>query len=143
MGDVSWTFPCEREDVDNVQDLIGEFRAAKVWAVVGASDNKEKFGYRIWQHLLKRDKTAYPVNHRLESIDGIPVYKSLRDLPEQPEVVDLVVPAKVGIGILQECHELGIKNVWVQPGAESPELLAEGEKLGLRLVHQACAMREV
>lgn len=126
-----------------MQDYVSEFRTAKVWAVVGVSDNKEKAGYRIWKHLQKRDRRVYPVNHRLDSIDGNKVYRSLADLPEKPEVVDLVVPASVGLGILHHCHELGISNVWVQPGAESPELLAAAEKLGLRLVHHACAMQEV
>jgi predicted CoA-binding protein len=122
--------------------LVDECVAERVWAVVGASRDARKFGHRITLDLHRAGYTVYPVNPQGGMIDGIVIYPTLAALPERPAVVDVVVPPAVGAGILRECAALGIRRVWLQPGAESPELIALGERLGLKVVHHACIMLE-
>lgn len=94
----------------------------KKWAVVGASDNPEKFGYKIFKKLLEHGYEVYPVNPRLEEIEGITVYHSLSSIQRKIDVVDFVVNPSIGKTILPEVKELGIENVWFQPGARSEEI---------------------
>lgn len=122
--------------------LVDECVAERTWAVVGASRDPRKFGHRITLDLHRAGYTVYPVNPHGGTVDGLPIYPSLAALPERPAVVDIVVPPAVSAQILRECAALGITRVWLQPGAESPEVIALGERLGLRVVHHACVMLE-
>ncbi|MFW5871950.1 MAG: CoA-binding protein [bacterium] len=106
----------------------------KKWAVVGASDNPEKFGYKIFKKLLKHGYEVYPVNPRLKEIEGNKVYKSLTSIPETIEVVDLVVNPLIGKTILEEVKELSIENVWLQPGARSEEIDQIASEFNLNVV---------
>lgn len=110
------------------------------WAVVGVSENPEKYGYKIYQDLKNAGYQVYGVNPKLSSLLGDPCYPSLKDLPQVPQVVNLVVPPSVGLQVLEDCKAMGVTRVWVQPGAESDELLAKGEALGLTLLANACIM---
>jgi predicted CoA-binding protein len=115
---------------------------SRVWALVGASTNPAKFGNIILHDLIKAGYKVYPVNPRAEEIDGIKCYANLRALPEKPEVVDFVIPAKLSLPFLEEAARLGISTVWFQPGAESGESLRRAEELGLKVVSHTCAMVE-
>ena len=88
----------------------------KVWAVVGATPNEEKFGYKIWKILLDHGYETYGVNPNYDFIHDERVYPSLKEVPAKVEVVDLVVPPKVTLGVLDEAKELGIEYLWFQPG---------------------------
>jgi predicted CoA-binding protein len=84
--------------------------------------------------------TVYPVNPRHQKVEGIRCYPTVAALPERPGVVNLVVPPAVGLTVVRECAAAGIERVWFQPGSESPENLAMARELGLKVVHDACAM---
>lgn len=117
--------------------------ALKTWAVVGANNNKDKFGCRIFKFI---DGTGsykvYPVNPGLTEVAGKKCYPCLGDLPEKPDVVDVVVPPKVGEQIVRDCAAAGIKYVWLQPGADAPAVAKLAEELGLTVV-KACVMAEL
>ncbi|MCX7780035.1 MAG: CoA-binding protein [Negativicutes bacterium] len=120
---------------------ITELVNQKVWAVVGANNNREKFGYKIYKFMLDAGYQVYPVNPGLTEVLGNKCYASLKDLPVKPDVVDFVVPAKVGEQVVRECAELGIQQVWLQPGADSASVIKLAEELGLN-VTCACIMAE-
>ena len=124
-------------------DQIHAMLDMKVWAVVGATDNPDKFGYKIFKLLKKADYTVFPVNPGLESVQGEKCYASLADLPEKPEAVNFVVPPKVGEAIVAECAALGIKNVWLQPGANGDTVVEAAKKQGMNTIHSSCIMVEV
>lgn len=115
----------------------------KTWAVVGATDNKEKFGYKIFKVMLDAGLEVYPINPGISEILGKKCYPALKDLPKKPDAVDVVVPAKVGEAIMHECAELGIQNVWLQPGADAKQVIQVAEELELTVVHHACIMVEL
>ena len=123
-----------------MQSLIQDFVNRRVWAVVGASQDRSKFGYKVFDTLRRAGYTVYPVNPKGGELDGVEVYPSLADLPETPEVVDLVVPPAVTEQVVQEMHRLGLQRVWMQPGSESQAAIRYCEENGLQAVYDACAM---
>lgn len=114
--------------------MINEMLAEKIWAVVGASDNPTRFGYKIYQTLKKNGYTVYAVNPGLEKIDADPVYKDLQSLPTKPAVVNMVVNAKAAFQVLEEMKELSITNVWFQPGADAKAVVEKAKELDLNIV---------
>ncbi len=111
----------------------------KVWAVVGANTDPEKYGNMIFRKLLRRGYRVFPVNPNYSEIEGQTCYKDLSSLPEKPEVIDMVVSPKRGRPILEEAARLDIKNIWFQPGTYNDELLEFAEEKGLTAV-QACVL---
>lgn len=86
-------------------------------AVVGATANPSKYGNIIYHDLKSKGFRVFAVNPHRDEVDGDPCWRSLADLPETPTIVDIVVPPGRTVTVLQECLDLGIKNVWIQPGA--------------------------
>lgn len=121
---------------------LSEVIQKKVWAVLGATSRTEKFGYKILKHLRQHGYTVYAVNPNVKEIDGEPCYVSLQDLPELPDVVDFVVPESVGLVALDQCKELGISTVWLQPGADKPAVVAKAQELGLTVI-QDCVLVQI
>jgi len=119
-----------------------EMLSKKKWAVIGASDKKGSFGYRIFKILQDNGYEVYPVNPRLDEIDGVKVYDDVMKLPEVPDVADFVVNPSIGEKILPRCAEKGIQNIWLQPGARSPELEQIARDKGLNVV-KSCVLQEL
>jgi uncharacterized protein len=118
-----------------MQQPIKEFMAKKKFAIIGAKDNREKYGYRILQNLKSRGFEVFPVNPRLREIDGTACYASLADIPVVVDVVDFVVPPKVTGEILKECKRLGLNRIWLQPGSESDSAIKYCQDNGMKVAH--------
>ena len=123
-----------------MQDLIKEFMAQKRFAVVGATTDTKKFGNEIFKNLRSRGYEVYPVNPRLEELEGIKCYPSLSDILVKVDVVDFVVPPPVTEEILKECKELELDRIWLQPGSESEAAVAFCHENNLKVVHGVCVM---
>lgn len=126
----------------NIREHIDKAVDQRVWAIVGASNDRSKYGNRIYRNLRSAGYKVYPVNPTEDTIEGDPAYSTLSELPEKPAVADIVVPAGVGMSIADEAAQAGIEYFWLQPGAESPELIDHARELGLSVIHDACAMVE-
>lgn len=111
----------------------------KIWAVVGANNDPNKYGNIIYKKLKSRGYEVYPVNPKYEQVDGDPCYRDLKSLPRKPGVINMVVTPKRGKAIIEEAAELGIKNIWLQPGTYDDELLELINNKGLVAV-QACVL---
>ena len=122
------------------QNLISDFVSRRVWAVVGASRDPRKFGYQVFRSLRDAGYVVYPVNPKGGELEGEKVYRTLADLPQPPEVVDMVVPPAVTEQVVRQAHELGLTRIWMQPGAESEESVRYCQEHGMEVVQQACAM---
>lgn len=96
----------------------------KIWAVIGANDNPDKFGNIIYRKLKDEGYEVYPVNPLYSEVEGDKCYPDLRSIPEKPEVLDMVVSPKRGKAFIEEAAELGIEYIWLQPGTYDQELLA-------------------
>jgi hypothetical protein len=108
-------------------------------AIIGASNDRTKYGNRAVRAYAARGWTVYPVNPREKVIEGLPAFASIADVPEPVDRASLYVPSSVGIGLLEAIRARGAKEVWVNPGSGSPELLARAEGLGLATV-EACSL---
>ncbi len=113
----------------------------KIWAVIGANQNRDKYGNKIYRRLKSRGYEVYPVNPGCDTIEGDPCYPDLTSLPKVPEVLNMVVSPKRGQSILTEASKLGIQYIWLQPGTYDDELLGLIDQLGLQAV-QACVLLE-
>lgn len=114
----------------------------KVWAVLGATHKTDKFGYKIFKHLVDHGYTVYPINPNLKEIDGIACYPSILDVPETPDVVDFVVPEAIGLVALEQCKEKGVPAVWLQPGADKLAVVKKANELGFKVV-QDCVLIQI
>ncbi len=123
-----------------MEELIKEFMTKKRFAVIGATDNTEKYGNRIFKNLTKRGYEVYPVNPNLKEIEGAKCYPTLSAVPVKVDVVDFVVPPKVTESILEECKKLGLANIWLQPGSESDTAIAFCRDNKFKVVYGTCVM---
>ena len=113
-----------------------------VFAVVGASQNPDKYGFKVFKTLKEAGYVVYPVNPNATEVLGDKCYPSLKSLPKKPDVVSLVVPPPVTEEIVKECKRLGIKNVWMQPGAESKKAIDYCEANKINVLHDICVIVE-
>ncbi len=123
-----------------MQDLIKEFMAQKTFAVVGATDNPEKYGNQIFKNLRSRGYEVFPVNPKLKELDGVKCYPGLADIPVKVDVVDFVVPPEITETIIKDCKRLGLERIWLQPGSESEATIAFCDENNLKVVHSVCVM---
>ena len=109
-------------------------------AVVGASNSPAKYGNIIVLNLLRQGFDVLPVNLRESTIAGLPVYRSLAEVPKPVDIVDVVTPPQVTRRILKEAAAAGIELVWLQDGSFDDAVLAEAAAAPFATVHHACIM---
>ena len=109
-------------------------------AVVGATDSPTKYGARIYRDLKSKGFRVFAVNPTRDEVDGDPCWHHLSDLPETPTIVDFVIPPPRTLHTLGECLELGLMNVWIQPGAEDEAVFAFLEEHPFNYLANACIM---
>ncbi len=124
----------------NIFDLLDE--PDTTVAVVGATDNPSKYGSIIYRDLKRKGFTVFPVNPNRSTVDGDPAYNHLQELAQRPSILNVVVPPAATLEILDQCLELGLMNVWLQPGAESPEALRFLQQHSFNYLANACIMVE-
>ena len=108
-------------------------------AVIGASNDRNRYGNRAVRAYQKRGYTVYPVNPNETAVEEIPAYKSITDVPVRPEVITVYVRPQVLVKLLPEIAAKGCDELWLNPGTESPEVLEEAGRLGLNVI-QACSI---
>lgn len=114
------------------------------YAIVGASNNENKFGYKIFKALLRAKYNVYPVNPKEKEILGQKCYKSLAEIPEDVDVVNFVVPPNVTAKLLEdEVLELGIEKVWFQPGSFNQNALIFCKQNNIIYINEFCLLETV
>jgi predicted CoA-binding protein len=111
----------------------------KTVAIVGASADRNKFGNKAVRAFLRQGYTVFPVNPREEIIEGQTVFKSIRDVPVRPDMISVYLHPEILLGVLSDIAARGCNELWLNPGTESDEVLAECECLGLNVI-QACSI---
>jgi uncharacterized protein len=114
-------------------------REAKSVAIVGASPNPARSSYFVSTYLQQSsDFRLYFVNPNATEILGQPVYRSLADLPEVPDIVDVFRRGSDIPSVIDEVVAIGAKTVWVQLGIWNEEAAYYGEQQGLTVVMDRC-----
>lgn len=116
--------------------------AKKTVAIVGASEDRAKFGNKSVRAHMKQGWEVYPVNPRGGEIEGLTVYRTLGEVPVPLDRVSLYVPPAIGLKMLDEIAALRPRELFVNPGAESEELIEAATRLGLDPI-QACSIVDV
>jgi predicted CoA-binding protein len=111
----------------------------KTIAIIGASANRAKFGNIAVRAFVRQGWKVFPVNPHETQIEGLPVFKSIAEIPERPNLVSVYLPPPVLLKILPDIATRGCDELWLNPGTESDEVLAAAEKLGLNVI-QACSI---
>ncbi|MBK9127967.1 MAG: CoA-binding protein [Phycisphaerales bacterium] len=99
--------------------------------IVGASSDRSKYGNKSVRAHAEQGWEVYPVNPKGGTIEGHEAYAFLEDVPVQPDRVSLYVPPAVGMQLLPVIAAMAPREFFVNPGAESEELIAEARRLGL------------
>jgi uncharacterized protein len=111
-------------------------------AVIGASNVRNKYGNRAVRAYLRQGWTVYPVNPNETSIEGLKVFASILDIPGDVDRASLYVPPAVGETLLAAIRKKGVKELFVNPGAESDTLIEQAERLGMQPI-QACSIVDI
>lgn len=112
---------------------------AKTVAVVGASSNPRKFGNRAVKAFRRRGYTVIPINPNEPEVEGLKTYASVLDVPGTIDMATMYVPPEVGERVIEDIAKKQIAEVWINPGAESDELLDKARALKLRPI-VACSI---
>lgn len=119
---------------DNLDQNIQKFFSSKAYAVIGASNDRKKYGNKVLRVYLQKHKKVYPVNPHEETIEGIPVIANLASLPEDVKSISIITPPSVTEKIVPLAIQKGIENIWMQPGAESDAAIKLAEKNGINVI---------
>lgn len=122
---------------------VDEFLSGDSFAVVGASANRKKFGNKVLRAYLQAGRRVFPINPNADEIEGLKAYPDLGSLPEVVYGVSIVTPPAITEKIVEQAAVAGVKNLWMQPGAESEVAIQRSSELGLSLIHSGpCALVE-
>jgi uncharacterized protein len=108
-------------------------------AIIGASNDRNKYGNKAVRAFKQQGYSVYPVNPNETEVEGLRAFKSIAEVPERPDMVSVYVSPGILKTLLPEIAAKGCDELWLNPGTESEEILAEAEKLGLNVI-QACSI---
>ena len=111
----------------------------KTVAIIGASKDRAKFGNKAVRAFQQEGYTVYPVNPNETEVEGLKAYPTISDVPVRPFMVSVYVQPNVLVKLLPAIAARGCDELWLNPGTESAEVLAEAERLGLNAI-QACSI---
>lgn len=112
-------------------------------AILGASSDRSKFGNKSVRAHLKQGYDVFPVNPKGGEIEGLPVYRSLADVPhDRLSRISVYLPPKVVLTLLDEIAAKPCDELWFNPGSDSSELLDRAHALGLEPI-VACSIVDI
>jgi len=111
----------------------------KVVAVIGASSDRSKFGNKAVRAFARQGYTVVPIHPKEESVEGFKAYKSVLDVPGPIDMASMYLAPAIGLTVIEDIAKKGIAEVWLNPGADSPELAERSRALGLRTI-VACSI---
>lgn len=120
----------------SIQHFIDQKRVA----IVGYSRNRNKFGNTAYKELQQRGYRVFAVHPTEKEISGVSCYPNVRALGGMIDSVFISIPPKRAIPVLKEAAAIGVKNIWLQQGAESAEALQVAKQLGLEIITKKCVL---
>jgi predicted CoA-binding protein len=123
-------------------NIYETFFSSDQFAVVGASNNRDKFGNKVLRCYLAKNYIVYPVHPSLASIEGVTCYSNVTLLPNNVKSISIVTPPKITEEIIHQAHQAGICNVWLQPGSESETAILQCNKYKINVIANGpCILR--
>jgi len=130
--------------MSNVARDVATFLSGQVFAVVGASRDRSKFGNRVLRAYLAHGRRALPVNPREPEVEGLVCVADLAALGEPVDGVSIITPPEVTAGVVEQALALGMRRLWLQPGAEHEGAIEKARAAGaLVLAYGPCVLVEL
>lgn len=117
-----------------IQEQIDQFLASPAFGVAGASAKREKYGNKVLRCYQQHGRKVIPVNPVETVIEGITCAASVNDLPSDVLSISMITPPAATVKIVPQAIEKGIRNIWMQPGAEHPEAVALCHEKGINVI---------
>lgn len=111
-------------------------------AVIGASNNRGKYGNRAVRAYRSEGWDVYPIHPYADAIEGLRAYKSIVDVPVAIDRATVYLHPEVTLSILDEIARKGVRELFLNPGSESSEVLERAQELGL-LPILACSIVDI
>lgn len=118
----------------DLQTRIEAFLSGSPFAVVGASADRAKYGNKVLRCYVQNGRVVYPVNPTATEVEGLRAFANLRSVPEAVHGVSIITPPPVTERIVEKAGELGIRHLWMQPGAESAKAVKRARELGMNII---------
>jgi len=113
---------------------IEAFLTSPVIGVVGASNNRDKFGNKVLRCYLENNRQAIPVHPAQKEIEGLACVASVDDLPNEVKSISVITPPQITEKVVQRAVQKGIENIWLQPGAQSEVAIDFCRGKGINLI---------
>jgi uncharacterized protein len=104
----------------------------KTVAVIGASRDRTKFGNRAVRAYQQQGYAVVPINPHESEVEGLKAYASVLDVPGPIDMATFYVPPEIGEQVIDEIARKQIREVWLNPGAESDDLIARARALHIQ-----------
>ena len=111
----------------------------KTIAIIGASNDRRKYGNKAVRAFVQQGYEVFPVNPNEKTIEGLRAFQRIADVPVRPLMVSVYLPPAVTLKLLPDIAARGCDEVWLNPGTESTEVMAEAARLKLNVI-QACSI---
>jgi len=118
----------------STQEKIQAFLRHGPFAVVGASTDRSKYGNKVLRCYMQQGMQVYPVNPGANEVEGLRAFPDLASLPCPVPCISVITPPRVTEKLVEEAAVLGVKRIWMQPGAESPVAIERAESLGMEVI---------
>ncbi|MFH0979787.1 MAG: CoA-binding protein [Candidatus Roizmanbacteria bacterium] len=117
------------------------YKKIKTIAIVGLSDKSDRPSYQVGRYLLDQDFKIIPVNPNIESVFGLKSFKSLKDIKEPVDVVDIFRKSEFVESIVDEAIKIGAKAIWMQEGVVDEKAASKARAAGLTVIMNSCLMK--
>jgi predicted CoA-binding protein len=114
-------------------------KGLKTVAVVGASNDRRKFGNKAVRAFRAQGWTVIPITPSNTVVEGLTAYRSVLDVPGPIDMVTVYVQPEVARTLLREFQGKAVGEVWLNPGADDDDVLAEAKRIGLPVI-AACSI---
>ena len=136
---------CEISNISMPDDagIKDIFSMCKSIAIIGLSPDPSKDSHKVARYLQEKGFKIYPVYPKEETILGEKVYRSLLDIPEQVDMVDMFRKPAIAESLLEEVlHKGGVKVFWLQLGIVNNDACEKAKEHGLIAIQNRCTKVE-
>lgn len=123
-----------------MKHAIEKFLQCKNIAIVGMSAKNAKFGNLAYKELSQKNFKLYPIHPKGKKIDGAQCFANFMDIESHIDGVLISVKPSEAEKVVRSAHETGIKNVWLQQGAQSDSAIQYCKDNGINVVHNQCIL---
>src|SRR5687767_11639347 len=111
----------------------------KTVAIIGASSNRSKFGNKALRAFERQGYRVLAINPNEPEVEGHRTFATVLDVPDAIDMATVYVPADAGVRVMEDLAKKKVGEVWLNPGADEPAVVARARELGLNVI-QACSI---